>query len=119
MTKQYGAKLKKSAKAPKQTTTLTKKPSLSAFNRDPQTSSEQLRTSREPLMKELKELGYASRMKYNGEVIVDNIEKEDVVLVKKNHQLIIHLNNKRSGKRKRSFKRVYLVLSLKNAAVFA
>ena len=48
-------------------------------------------------MNELKELGYTSRMKYNGEVIADNIEKEDVALVKKNHQLIIHLNKKRSG----------------------
>ena len=64
------------------------------FNRDPQTSSEQLRTLRELLMKELKEIGYASRMKYNGEVIVDNIEQEDVVLVKKNHQLTIRLKNK-------------------------
>ncbi len=64
------------------------------FNRDPQTSSEQLRKLRELLMKELKELGYTSRMKYNGEVVADNIEKEDVVLVKKNHKLIIHLNKK-------------------------
>ncbi len=64
------------------------------FNRDPQTSSEQLRALRETLMRELKELGYASRMKYNGEVVVDNIEPEYVAIVKKNHQLIIHLNNK-------------------------
>jgi hypothetical protein len=64
------------------------------FKRDPQTSGEQLRNLRETLMNELKELGYASRMKYNGEVIVDDIEKEDVTLVKKNHQLIIHLNKK-------------------------
>jgi hypothetical protein len=64
------------------------------FNRDPQTSSEQLRASRELLMKELKELGYSSRMKYNGEVIAENIESEDVALVKKNHKLIIHLNKK-------------------------
>jgi hypothetical protein len=66
------------------------------FNRDPQTSSEQLKTLRELLMKELKELGYASRMKYNGEVVADNIEQEDVALVKKNHQLVIHLNKKQS-----------------------
>ncbi len=66
------------------------------FNRDPQTSSEQLRKLRELLMKELKELGYTSWMKYNGEVVADNIEKEDVALVKKNHQLIIHLNKKQS-----------------------
>jgi hypothetical protein len=67
------------------------------FNRDPQTSSEQLKTSRELLIKELKELGYTSRIKYNGEVVADNIEIDDVALVKKNHQLIIHLNNKLSG----------------------
>ena len=73
------------------------------FNRDPQTSSEQLRVSREILMKELKELGYSSRMKYNGEVIVENIETEDVTLVKKNHQLIIHLNNKVSGEKSDKF----------------
>jgi hypothetical protein len=67
------------------------------FKRDPQTSGEQIRKLRETLMNELKELGYISRMKYNGEVIADNIEKEDVTLVKKNHQLIIHLNKKGSG----------------------
>ncbi|HKM59785.1 MAG TPA: hypothetical protein VJY36_02815 [Candidatus Bathyarchaeia archaeon] len=70
------------------------------FTRDPQTSGEQLRRLRELLMNELKELGYTSRMKYNGEVIADNIEKEDVALVKKNHQLIIHLNKKGSGDKK-------------------
>jgi hypothetical protein len=64
------------------------------FNRSPQTSSELLRTLRERLMKELRELGYDSRMKYNGEVIVDNVTEKDVVLVKKNHKLIIHLNKK-------------------------
>ena len=64
------------------------------FNRSPQTSSEVLRTLRERLMKELKELGYDSHMKYNGEVVADNIAEEDVVLVKKNHKLIIHLNKK-------------------------
>ena len=67
------------------------------FTRDPQTSSEQLRKLRELLMNELKELGYPSRTKYNGEVVADNIEKEDVALVKKNHQLIIHLNKRQSG----------------------
>jgi hypothetical protein len=64
------------------------------FNRSPQTSSELLRSSRELLIKELRELGYEGRMKYNGEVIVNNIAEEDVVLVKKNHKLIIHLNKK-------------------------
>jgi hypothetical protein len=66
------------------------------FNRDTQTSSEQLKTLRELLLGELKEKGYGSRIKYNGEVVADNIEKEDVLLVKKNHQLIIHLNKKQS-----------------------
>ncbi len=69
------------------------------FNRSPQTSSELLRTSREVLIKELRELGYVGRMKYNGEVIVDNISEEDVVLVKKNHKLTIHLNKKQVGEK--------------------
>ena len=67
------------------------------FNRSPQTSSELLRASRELLMKQLRDLGYAGRVKYNGEVVVDNIAAEDVVLVKKNHKLIIHLNKKQVG----------------------
>ncbi len=50
---------------------------------------------------ELKELGYASRMKYNGEVVVDNIAEENVVLVKKNHKLIIHLNKKQVGEKEK------------------
>ena len=50
-------------------------------------------------MNELKELGYTGRMKYNGEVVVDNISEEDVVLVKKNHKLTIHLNKKQIGER--------------------
>jgi len=66
------------------------------FSRDPQTSSEQLKTSRELLIKEIKELGYTSRIKYNGEVVANNIEDEDVTLIKKNHQLIIHINKKQS-----------------------
>jgi hypothetical protein len=68
------------------------------FNRSTQTSSELLRTLRERLIKELRELGYDGRMKYNGEVIVDNVA-EDVVLVKKNHKLIIHLNKKQVGEK--------------------
>ena len=67
------------------------------FNRSPQTSSELLRESRELLIRELRELGYVGRMKYNGEVVVDNISEEDVVLVKKNHKLIIRLNKKQIG----------------------
>ena len=66
------------------------------FNRNPDTSGEQLRKLRELLMKELSELGYKSRMKYNGEVIAENIENEDVAIVKKNHKLVIHLNKKGS-----------------------
>ena len=50
-------------------------------------------------MQELKELGYVGRMKFNGEVIVDNIEKEDVVLEKKNHKLVIRLNRKQTGEK--------------------
>jgi len=69
------------------------------FNRNPQTSSEELRKSREKLMKELRELGYASRMKYNGEVIVEKVTEEDVVIEKKNHKLIIHLNKKQTGEK--------------------
>jgi hypothetical protein len=69
------------------------------FNRSPQTSSELLRTLRELLMKELRELGYDSRMKYNGEVVVENVAEEDVVLVKKNHKLVIHLNKKQVGEK--------------------
>jgi hypothetical protein len=72
------------------------------FARDPHTTSEQLRTLRERLMKELKELGYSSRMKYNGEVIVDNVETENVVIVKKNHKLMIHLNEKAAGEKEAS-----------------
>lgn len=71
------------------------------FNRSPQTSSELLKTSREHLLKELRELGYTGRMKYNGEVVVDNISEEDVVLVKKNHKLIIHLNMKQVGEKEK------------------
>ncbi len=66
------------------------------FARGPQTSSEDLRKSREVLMKELADLGYPSRMKYNGEVIADNVEEADVVLVKKNHKLLIRLNKKQA-----------------------
>jgi len=72
------------------------------FNRGPETSSELLRTSREHLMKELTELGYVSRMKYNGEVIVDNVQESDLVLVKKNHKLVITLNKKEDEKVKAS-----------------
>ena len=64
------------------------------FNRNPNTTSDQLKKLRESLIKELLELGYVSRMKYNGEVIADKIEQENVVIERKNHKLIIHLNKK-------------------------
>jgi len=67
------------------------------FKRNSETTGEQLRKLREQLMNELKELGYVSRMKYNGEVIAENIAEEDVVLTRKNHQLSIHLNKKGSS----------------------
>jgi hypothetical protein len=69
------------------------------FNRGPNTSSESLRVSRELLMKELNELGYSSRMKYNGEVLVEDVLETDVVLVKKNHKLTINLNKKQAEER--------------------
>jgi hypothetical protein len=64
------------------------------FNRGPETSGEALRLQREVLMRELKDLGYSNQMKYNGEVIADNVNEDDVVLVKKNHKLLIRLNKK-------------------------
>jgi hypothetical protein len=76
------------------------------FNRGPETSSELLRTSREHLMKELTELGYLSRMKYNGEVVVDNVQESDLVLVKKNHKLVITLNKKQDEKVKASLESI-------------
>ena len=78
-----------------------KKTIVFCFNRSPQTSSELLRKLRELLLSELRELGSAGRMKYNGEVIVENIAEEDVVLVKKNHKLIIHLNKKQIGEKEK------------------
>jgi len=71
------------------------------FNRSPQTSSELLRTLRELLMKELRELGYDGHMKYNGEVVVENVAEEDVVLVKKDHKLVIYLNKKQVGEKEK------------------
>ena len=66
------------------------------FNRSPEASSEILKKSREQLMQELKDIGFVGRMKYNGEVVVDNIAEEDVVLEKKNHKLIIRLKKKQT-----------------------
>ena len=67
------------------------------FKRDAQTTSEQLRKLREQLMTDLKTLGYVSHMKFNGEVIAENIAEEDVILTRKNHQLSIRLDKKGSG----------------------
>ena len=66
------------------------------FNRSPEASSEILKKSRDRLIQELKEIGFVSRIKFNGEVVVDNVAKEDVVLEKKNHKLIIRLNKKQT-----------------------
>jgi hypothetical protein len=71
------------------------------FNRGPHISSDLLRTSRELLMKELRELGYDGRIKYTGEIVVNNIAEEDVVLVKKDHKLVIHLNKKQIGEKEK------------------
>ena len=90
--------LEKIGKGTKANYNAEKKVLTFCFNRGPETSSELLRTSRELLMKELTELGYVSRMKYNGEVVVDNVQENDVVLVKKNHKLVIQLNKKQDEK---------------------
>ncbi|HSQ48676.1 MAG TPA: hypothetical protein VLL96_03220 [Candidatus Deferrimicrobiaceae bacterium] len=66
------------------------------FNRNPETSSDLLKKSRDRLLQELKELGLVGRIKFNGEVVVDNVAKEDVVLEKKNHKLVIRLNKKQT-----------------------
>ena len=77
----------------------SKKTITFCFNRSPDTSSEALRVSREVLIRELKDLGYVGRMKYNGEVIAENINAEDVEIVNKNHKLIIHLKKKQDEKK--------------------
>jgi hypothetical protein len=66
------------------------------FNRSPEASSDLLKKSRDRLTQELKEIGWVSRIKYNGEVVIDNVTKEDVVLEKKNHKLVIRLNKKQT-----------------------
>ena len=69
------------------------------FTRNLQTSGEQLRKQREKLMNELKEFGFTGRMKYNGEVMVDNVENEDVDLIRENHKLVIRLKKKQSDQK--------------------
>ena len=67
------------------------------FKRDPHTTGEQLKKLREILMKELKDLGYDNHMKYNGEVIAENIANEEVVQIRLNHKLIIQLKNRKEA----------------------
>jgi hypothetical protein len=69
------------------------------FNRSPEASSDLLKKSRDKLIQELKEIGWVSRIKFNGEVIVDNVAKEDLVLEKKNHKLVIRLNSKQTAEK--------------------
>lgn len=69
-----------------------------AFNRGLDISGEQLRKQRERLMNDLQELGYESHMKYNGELIADNVTEEDVVLEKKNGKLFIKIKKKEPKK---------------------
>ena len=76
------------------------KGTLANYNPDKKTItfcfSKNSKTSRELLIKTLQELGYAGYIRNNGEVVSENVEKEDISLVKKNHQLIIHLNKRPS-----------------------
>ncbi len=90
-------KVEKLGKGTKASYDLDRKTITFCYNRDPQTSGNALKVLPELLQKELKELGYTSRMKYNGEVVVDGVAEEDVVIVKKNHKLIIHMNKKQIG----------------------
>jgi hypothetical protein len=66
------------------------------FNRGPDKSGEDIRRRRVALLKELETLGYIGRMKYNGEVFVEDVEDKNVVLIKKNHKLVVRLNQKQS-----------------------
>jgi hypothetical protein len=101
MKKGCGVRWKNLAKAQRQIMILTRRLLLSASIEAHKRQANFLRTSRELLMKELRELGYDGRMKYNGEVFVDNIAEEDVVLAKKDHKLIIHLNKKQVGEKEK------------------
>jgi hypothetical protein len=78
----------------------SKKTLTFCFNRGPEVTSSILQASREQLMKQLKELGYPSAMKYNGEVNVENVEEENLVVANKNHKVIIHLNPKQQEAKK-------------------
>jgi len=89
-------KIEKIGKGTRANYDVDKKTITFCFQRGMETSSEQLRKLRESLMGELKDLGYPSRMKYNGEVVVENVESENVTLVTENHKLKIYLNPKQS-----------------------
>lgn len=95
-------KVEKIGKGTKASYDSEKKVLTFCFERGPQTSGEALRKAREVLMGELKELGYVNRMKYNGEVIAENVEEADVVLVKQNHKLLIRLNKKQTQEKPNS-----------------
>ena len=71
-----------------------------AFNRGPEASSELLRAAREKLMRELRDLGYPSRMSYNGEVLVENLAEGEVVVEKKSGKVLIHLNKRLTSEEK-------------------
>ena len=77
------------------------KGTLANYNPDRKTItfcfSKNSKTSRELLIKTLQGLGYSGHIRDNGEVVSENVEKEDITLIKKNHQLIIHLNKKPSA----------------------
>jgi hypothetical protein len=77
------------------------KGTLANYNPDRKTItfcfSKNSKTSRGLLIKTLQELGYTIYIRNNGDVVSENVEKEDVSLIKKNHQLMIHLNKKPSG----------------------
>jgi len=92
----FWGKIEKIGKGTRANYDPAKKTITFCFQRSLEISSEQLRKLREALMRELKDLGYASRMKYNGEVVVDNVEPENVTLVTENHKLKINLNPKQS-----------------------
>ncbi len=51
-------------------------------------------------MRELREIGYPSRMSYNGEVLVENIAEGEVVVEKKSGKVIIHLSKRLTSEEK-------------------
>ena len=71
-----------------------------AFKRGPEATSELLRASREKLMRELKDIGYPSCMRYNGEVLVEKLAEGEVLVEKKNGKVLIHLNKRQTPEEK-------------------